>query len=53
VNNSSNKLIIVIPSPKPLEELNDHWLILEMTGSSIKLKDDNDEHLEELHFAIL
>ncbi|MEK7254707.1 MAG: hypothetical protein AAB316_08185 [Bacteroidota bacterium] len=47
---TSSKLILVIPGTKPLEELNDDWLILEKNDDTIKLRDDNDEHLEELHF---
>ena len=50
VNNSSQKLIINIGSAKPLTDLIDDWIILEKTDNLIKLKDDNDEHLEELHF---
>jgi len=38
---------------KPLEELTDDWLILEKSAGILKLKDDNDEHLEELHFSKL
>lgn len=47
---TSSKLIIAIPGAKPLEELNDDWLLIEKTDNVIKLRDDNDEHLEELHF---
>lgn len=36
---------------KPLSELSDDWIILEKGPAVIKLKDDNDEHLEELHFS--
>ena len=48
-NDSSNKLIINIQGAYPLDEMTDDWLIMEMSGNSIKLKDDNSEHLEELH----
>lgn len=50
VNNSSQKLIINIGTAKPLTDLIDDWIILEKTDNRIKLKDDNDEHLEELYF---
>ncbi|GJM34754.1 MAG: hypothetical protein DHS20C18_37550 [Saprospiraceae bacterium] len=50
VDNSSQKLIINIGTDKPLTDLIDDWIILEKTDRLIKLKDDNDEHLEELHF---
>lgn len=53
VNDSSNKLIINIAGTKPLDDLNDDWLILEKSNSSIKLKDDNNTQLEELHFQAL
>lgn len=48
-NDSSNKLILNIHGTYPLEEMTDDWLILEMNDTAIKLKDDNTEHLEELH----
>ena len=48
-NDSCNKLIINIQGAYPLDEMTDDWLIMEMSGNSIKLKDDNSEHLEELH----
>lgn len=53
VDNSSNKLIITIAGTKPLDDLNDDWIILEQSNTSIKLKDDNDTHLEELHFQAI
>ena len=34
----------------PLDELTDDWLITDWGESLIKLRDDNDEHLEELFF---
>jgi hypothetical protein len=50
VNSSSNKFIISLEtSSDPLEEMNDDWLIQEKDVSIIKLRDDNDEHLEELY----
>ncbi|MCO6486937.1 MAG: hypothetical protein J5I98_00900 [Phaeodactylibacter sp.] len=35
---------------RPLESLTDDWVIVEQNASRIRLQDDNDEHLEELHF---
>ena len=35
---------------KPLTDLDDDWIIVSMTSNKIELKDDNDEHLEELRF---
>ena len=35
---------------KPLSNLDDDWIIVSMSGSKIELKDDNNDHLEELHF---
>ena len=48
-SNSTNKLVISIGNVKPLKELTDDWIILKMTDTKIELKDDNDQHLEELH----
>lgn len=45
------KFVIDLGQLSPLEELTDDWLILEKSTSIIKLKDDNDDHLEELHFS--
>lgn len=50
VSQSSNKFIINMNHPKPLEEIDDDWLIIEKSATQLKLKDDNDEHLEELYF---
>ncbi|HMQ47110.1 MAG TPA: hypothetical protein PKA00_20260 [Saprospiraceae bacterium] len=47
------KLVIAIGVTKPLSELNDDWIIEERTDVVIKLRDDNDEHLEALHFSAL
>ncbi len=44
------KLVINFGIGKPLEELNDDWIIQEESTSFMKLMDDNDTHLEELHF---
>lgn len=51
INSGSNKLILAIGSSRPLDELTDDWLILEKTEGIIKLRDDNEEHREEIHFA--
>jgi hypothetical protein len=47
------KFVIDLGQLRPLEELTDDWLILEKSAGIIKLKDDNDEYLEELHFSKL
>ncbi len=47
------KLVITIGLAKPLSDLSDDWIITERNDSSIKLRDDNDEHLEELHFSAI
>ena len=51
VSSGSQKMIIRIGNAKPLSDLDDDWLIVESSDNLIKLKDDNDEHLEELHFS--
>ena len=38
---------------KPLSDLTDDWVIVEETTTRIRLKDDNSEHVEELHFEAL
>ncbi len=38
---SSNKFIINMNHPKPLEEIDDDWLIIEQSANQLKLKDDN------------
>ncbi len=51
IGSNGNKLIINTGvSVKPLEELNDDWLIIEKSNTRIKLKDDNDTHDEFLNF---
>lgn len=47
---TSSKLEISINGTKPLDNLNDDWLILEMNAVTIRLKDDNGIHLVELTF---
>lgn len=49
VNSSSNKLVLNLGQLEPLDELTDDWLIINKSNVRIELKDDNDEHLEELH----
>lgn len=50
VTDSNRKLQIDISGTKPLDDLNDDWLLLEKTNDSIKLKDDNTTYIEDLHF---
>lgn len=50
-DDGSQRLVLFISANKPLSELNDDWIIVESTENTIKLKDDNDEHLEELTFS--
>ncbi len=45
------KFVLNLGLTEPLEELNDDWIITEETANSLKLMDDNDTHLEELHFS--
>ncbi len=50
-SSSGSKLIIDMGTTQPLDELNDDWIIKVMENDAIMLQDDNDEHLEELHFS--
>lgn len=50
-DDGSQRLVLFISADKPLSELNDDWIILESSENTIKLKDDNDVHLEELTFS--
>jgi hypothetical protein len=50
IDNSRSKLIINISAFEPLDELNDDWIIEKLESNSIELRDDNDEHIEALHF---
>ena len=52
-DDSSKKLNIAIGSSSPLSDLTDDWLITEHSDSVIKLKDDNSEKREELHFTLI
>ncbi|HFA48184.1 MAG TPA: hypothetical protein ENJ95_04110 [Bacteroidetes bacterium] len=50
-SDSSQRLVLSSgTTAKPLKDVDDDWIILEMNDNSIKLKDDNTEHLEELYF---
>ncbi len=50
-DDGSQRLVISSGSAaKPLSDLDDNWIIVSMTDTKIELKDDNSEHLEELHF---
>jgi len=49
VRASSNKFVIEVEGTDALNELTDDWLIIEKTDRKIILRDDNDEHLEEIH----
>lgn len=53
-NDGTQRLVISSGSgAKPLSDLDDDWIITEKSDNQIKLKDDNDDHLEELHFEKL
>lgn len=50
-DDGSQRMVISSGSAaKPLSDLDDDWILVNMSGSKIELKDDNTEHLEELHF---
>ena len=50
-SNSSSKLVITITGNDKIDDLSDDWLILSMTDGEIRLKDDSDNSVEELHFV--
>ncbi len=50
-DSSSNRLNIVITGNKAMDHLQDDWVIISITETSIRLKDDNPESMEELHFG--
>jgi hypothetical protein len=50
---TSTKFIIDFGTDPVLSELNDDWLKIEKTATSIKLKDDNPAQDDELHFSKL
>jgi len=50
-DSSSNKLVITISGNKAMDDLQDDWLINQITDSEIRLMDDNPESAEELRFG--
>lgn len=53
-DDGSQRLVIgFTAATSPLDDLVDDWVITALTDTEIKLKDDNDEHLEELFFQRL
>lgn len=50
-SSSSNKLIISITGSKLADDLQDDWIIIEMTENSIQLKDDNTTSAEFLNLV--
>ena len=50
-SSSSNKLVITITGNDKIDDLSDDWLIVSATGSEIRLRDDSDNSVEELHFV--
>ena len=53
-DNGSQRFVLSSGSAaKPLSYLDDDWILVSMSASKIELKDDNSEHLEELHFEKL
>lgn len=45
------KFVLDFGLGRPLEELNDDWIIEEESATVLKLRDDNDTKVEELHFS--
>lgn len=43
------EIVIIITGAYPLDEMSDDWIIIELTDSNMKLKDDSDDGIEELH----
>lgn len=50
-SNSSNKLHIILTGSKLADELQDDWIIIEMSENSIQLKDDNTSSAEFLNLV--
>lgn len=50
-SSASNKLVISITGNDKINHLSDDWLILSISNSEIKLKDDSSNSIEELHFV--
>lgn len=51
ISGSEHKLIIALSGTDPLSELDDDWLIEFFSQDTIQLRDDNTDHLEQLHFV--
>lgn len=46
----NTELAILIAGGKPLDDItDDDWDVTEHTANSLKLRDDSDDHVEELH----
>lgn len=45
----NKKMVILIAGADPLDNMSDDWLITELTESVMKLQDDSDNGIEELH----
>ena len=43
------KMVFIITGPDPLDSMADDWLITEVSDSVLKLLDDSDNGIEELH----
>jgi hypothetical protein len=50
-SSSSDKLIITITGNDKIDDLSDDWLIVSRSAGEIKLRDDSDNSVEELHFV--
>jgi hypothetical protein len=50
-DNSSNRLNIVITGNKAMDHIQDDWVIISISNTEIRLKDDNPASMEELHFG--
>ena len=50
---TSTKLNISFPATAGFDEVNDDWLIVEKTATTIKLKDDNPAQTDKLEFIKL
>jgi hypothetical protein len=49
-DDGTQRLVLYLTDTKPLSGLNDDWVIIESSQDRIRLRDDNDTHLEELTF---
>jgi predicted secreted protein len=50
-DNSINRLNIVITDNKAMDHIQDDWVIISISNTEIRLKDDNPASMEELHFG--